>query len=91
MILTSDAVVFKSADDWYELERSGDKPATVRVMTLGECTALMLQRPPAIEIRHADYPTLTFTREILSMHVVDGVLPGCQVVGSAVVLICWRP
>ena len=53
MKLLGDAVVFRSDDEWYQVEESGAKNATVRLLSRRDWKALVSANPPLIIIRHA--------------------------------------
>ncbi|OPZ41513.1 MAG: hypothetical protein BWY94_02409 [Actinobacteria bacterium ADurb.BinA094] len=85
MIISDDVVKFASSDEWYEIERSGEKPATLRLLSHAEWSRLMHAAPERILIRRAESDGEAFVRRIRSTHVVGDLL------GVVVVLICWEP
>lgn len=86
MKLLGDAVVFRSDDEWYEVEESGSKNATVRLLSRRDWKALVSANPPLIIIRHADEDTaVSFTRRLTGWYLCGELL------GSMLVLFCWDP
>lgn len=85
MILENATVTFKTTAEWYELERQGAKPCTVRLMSEAEFHELAEYDPLRICIARADDPVgNNFTRTGLGIYRVGGLL------GKALVLICWE-
>lgn len=85
MTISGDTIKFASSEEWYELERSGEKPATLRLLSHAEWNRLMHAAPERILIRRSENDGEAFVRRIRSTHVVGDLL------GSVVVLICWDP
>jgi hypothetical protein len=88
VIISGDTVTSRATDEWWELHRSGDMPATIRVMSTAEFTDLMVSRPAFIEMRHADDDT-GFSRQIRSIHEVGDVFGPRIADDEAVVMVCW--
>jgi hypothetical protein len=76
-------VVLKSNEQWYELERSGVKPNTLRIIDGDEWAAIVMCENIRVE-RTGDAGDTCFTRKIGWMGVIDAVL------GKLLVMICWR-
>ena len=89
MILTGDTVTFKSSDEWYGLERSGEKPATVRIMTDQEAADLFQANPSLIVIRHADTGA-SFTRRVRSVYAISSVFGDRLAAGESAVMVSWE-
>lgn len=86
MKLLGDAVVFRSDDEWYEVEESGSKNATVRLLSRRDWRALVSANPPLIIIRHAgDDTAVSFVRRLTGWYICGELL------GSMLVLFCWDP
>ena len=86
MKLLGDAVVFRSDDEWSEVEESGSKNPPVRLLSRRDWRALVSATPPLIIIRHADEDTaVSFTRRLTGWYLCGELL------GSMLVLFCWGP
>jgi len=77
-------VTFKTNAEWYELEREGAKPCTVRLMSEAEAISLAEYDPLRIHVELATDPHTCFTRHVLGIYRVGGML------GQALVLITWE-
>lgn len=77
-------VTFKTTAEWYDLEREGAKPCTVRLMSEAEALSLAEYDPLRIHVELAGDPHTCFTRTIHGIYRVGGML------GQALVLIVWE-
>lgn len=84
MKLENATVTFKTSAEWYELERQGVKPCTVRLMSEAEFHELAEYDPTHIVVQKGDDEGTCFTRSGLGIYRVGGLL------GQALVLICWE-
>lgn len=83
MKLENATVTFKTSAEWYELEREGAKPCTVRLMSEAEFLELAEYYPVRIHIQRGEDEGTCFTRTGLGIYRVGDLL------GQALVLICW--
>ena len=85
-------VVFKSIPDFYTIERNGNKPNTVRLMSDHEYSerldfaraCLMAGEPATVRIINAADTTLGFFRRITSIDQIGAML------GQTMWVISWR-
>jgi hypothetical protein len=77
-------VTFKSSAEWYELERQGAKPCTVRLMSEAEAISLAEYDPLRICVQRGEDEGTCFTRTVQGIYRVGGML------GQALVLVCWE-
>jgi hypothetical protein len=83
MMIEGATVVLKSNAEWYELERSGAKSNTLRIMDGDEWAKVAMCERIRVELVGSDGATC-FTRTIGWSGVLDAVL------GKLLVMICWR-
>ena len=83
MRIKGDTLYLRSAPDWWELERDGSKPNTVRILDQDEVREIA-----GAEIRYVVMENLaggkTFTREVIGLWNLGGVL------GKTLFMVCWR-
>lgn len=85
-------VVFKSVQDFFTIERNGNKPNTVRLLTEDEYTsrldcaraALLAGEPATILIVNRDVPDQSFFRRLTSIEQVGAL------VGQFLWVLSWR-
>ena len=86
-------VIFKSTPDFFAVERCGNKPNTVRLLTPREHSSDRLDfaracmaagEPATIEMVNADNPAQVFFRRITSIEQIGTVL------GQTMWVISWR-
>jgi hypothetical protein len=86
MKLARSTVVFKSTAHWYEDERAGMKPNTVRLMSPAEFLMLAEYDPAHVRIELAGSDGATcFTRKIVRIYQL------AELLGQALVMVCWDP
>jgi hypothetical protein len=85
MNIEGDTLVFRSAPEWYEIERSGKKPNTVRLLDWDEVEAVAKTDIKHIRIEHAGTKGTCFTRDVLGLWNLGGVL------GKTLFMACWKP
>ena len=84
MKLENATVTFKSTEAWYEIERRGDKPSTVRLMSPADYLQLAEYDPTYIVVQKGDDEGTCFTRTVRSIYQLGEML------GTAVVIVCWE-
>ncbi len=84
MKLENATVTFKSTEAWYEIERQGYKPNTVRLMSPGDYLQLAEFDATYITIQKGDDEGTCFTRTVKSIYQLGELL------GTAVVIVCWE-
>ena len=84
MKLENATVTFKSSEAWYEIERQGYKPSTVRLMSDAEWRDLAEYDPMYIAVQKGDDEGTRFTRTVKSIYQLGEML------GTAVVIVCWE-
>lgn len=84
MRVEGDELIVKSDRDWYELERSGTKPNTVRLEDFREWSQIVHQAPKYIRVEASYEDGTMFTRPISFMSEMASVL------GKKLVIVCWR-
>ena len=82
MRIEGDTIIFRSAAAWYEVEKSGEKPNTLRLLDYHEVTEIAGTALRKIRIERAD-GTETFTRPIGRIFNLEPLL------GKTLVMVCW--
>lgn len=84
MKLADATVIFKSNEAWYEIERQGYKPNTVRLMSDAEWRNLAEYDPTYIAVQKGEDEGTCFTRTVKSLYELGKVL------GQVLVIVCWE-
>lgn len=84
MKLENATVTFKSTEAWYEHERQGFKPNTVRLMSDGEWRDLAEFDATYITIQKGDDEGTCFTRTVKSLYELGKVL------NQVLVIVSWE-
>ena len=80
-----DTIIFRSTSEWYELERTGAKPNTVRLIDKSEYDQLTTYNYRRVRIECTDgNEDKGFTRDIVWAGRLDWVL------GKVLYMVCWR-
>lgn len=84
--MLDDLVILRSAEPYYNLEESGAKPNTERLMTAEEIEWLLKHDPnvTAIRIEHFDNSDKFFERELTDISIVSELL------GYKLVVLSWK-
>jgi hypothetical protein len=76
-------IIFRSTSEWFELERSGLKPNTIRLLDKAEYDLLTIADCRKVRIAHVDDAYPPFTRDITFAGRLDWVL------GKVLYMVCW--
>jgi hypothetical protein len=76
-------VIFKSSEVWYEVERKGAKPNTVRLMSPDDYLRLAEYNPRHIRIQLGEDEHTCFTRTVKSIFRLGKLL------GQVLVIVSW--
>lgn len=85
MKIEGDTIVFKSTPEWYEFEREGVKPNTVRLLDWDEVEQVANAAITKVRIERIGLNgTACFTRRTIGLWNLGGVL------GKTLFMVCWR-
>lgn len=82
MRIEGDTIIFRSAPNWYEVEKSGEK--TLRLLDWHEVTEIAGTDLRKVRIEKNDGEE-SFTRPIGRIFNLEPIL------GKTLVMVCWRP
>lgn len=85
MRIEGKTAVFKTEDRLFDLEKSGVKPYTVRILELGEYSRLLDTGIHRVRIEHAELPNNWFECDFVSATTLGKML------GRIFVGIAWNP
>jgi hypothetical protein len=84
MRIDDHTIVFRSTNEWYETERGGGKPYTVRWIDHAEWTELITAGIEDVRIEHADLEGTCFTRRVRGVSFLGEML------GRVLLGVCWH-
>jgi len=84
MRIEGDTIIFRSAPNWYEVEKSGEKPNTLRLLDWHEVTEIAGTDLRKVRIEKNDGKE-SFTRPVGRIFNLEPLL------GKTLVMVCWSP
>lgn len=82
-------LIVKTDERWYEHERSGRKPCTLRFCKAAEWCEIADQDPAFIHVQRGEDEGTSFTRLITYMDSMPAGFPMAMPEGFVLAVVCW--